>query len=73
MRQEKNSTNLQPNSIAVATDSTVSAGVSIDRVPKVSTAPLNKNGTHTVRTFDVASRPSDMATLKSQSKITSNF
>lgn len=55
--------------MAVATDNTVSAGVSIVKVPIVSTAPLNRNGTQTVNILEPASKPKDMATLKFQNKI----
>lgn len=55
--------------MAVATDNTVSAGVSIVKVPIVSTAPLKRNGTQTVNILEPASKPKDMATLKFQNKI----
>lgn len=49
--------------MAVATDNTVSGAESIFKVPMVSIAPLNKKGTHTVRTFEPANKPKDIATL----------
>lgn len=54
--------------MAVAALNTVSAGVSIVKVPIVSTAPLNKNGTHTVNILEPANRPKDIATLKGAKK-----
>ena len=61
--------------MAVATDNTVSPGVSIVKVPNVSTAPLNKNGTQTVNIFEPANRPNDIATLKfkKKKKLRNNF
>lgn len=50
--------------MAVAVVNIVSAGVSIVKLPIVSTAPLNKNGTQTVKTLDPANKPKEMPTLK---------
>lgn len=49
--------------MATAEDNTASVGVSIDKVPKVSTAPLNKNGTDTVKILEPAKRPNEIPTL----------
>lgn len=50
--------------MAVATDNTVSVGVSMVKAPKVSTAPLKRNGTQTVNTLEPANKPKDIATLQ---------
>jgi len=52
----------------VAVESTASGAVSMFSVVIVSTAPLNKKGTHTVSSLEPAKRPREMPTLQGYSK-----